>query len=249
MVGRKIKLYFKMLAAQYCVQMQKSIRNKQDELTQFITIEKTKPNPNQDKIQEAYQHLNDIDNYKISGSIIRNKEKMILEQEKPNKFFFDREKQKQKTIKQSETIKNDKITTLTKDFQIVNYCKNFFYDLYTKTQTNAQIQKKLLNPLKAKITNEDNKKLTQQITFVELNTAIFQLENGKSPGIDGIPIEFYRTYYEYIKNDLLQLYNSIFFGNDNLTTSMNEAIITLLPKNYKRKLKKLEANLSTMLRL
>ena len=96
MVGGKIKLYFKMLATQYCVQMQKSIRNKQDELTQFMTIEKTKPNPNQDKIQEAHKHLNDIDNYKISGSIIRSKEKMILEQENPNKFFFDQEKKNKK---------------------------------------------------------------------------------------------------------------------------------------------------------
>ena len=60
------KLYFKMLATQYCVQIQKNIRNKQDEPAQFITIEKTKPNPNQDKIQ-AHQHLQDIDNYKISG--------------------------------------------------------------------------------------------------------------------------------------------------------------------------------------
>ena len=75
-----------MLATQYCVQMQKSIRNKQDELTQFMTIEKTKPNPNQDKIQEAHKHLNDIGNYKISGSIIRSKEKMILEQENPTNF-------------------------------------------------------------------------------------------------------------------------------------------------------------------
>ena len=201
MVGGRKKLYFKMPAAQYCVQMQKNIHNNQDQLTQFITIEKTKPKPNQDKIQEAHQHLQDIDNYKISGSIIRSKEKMILEQEKPNKFFFDQEKQKQKqkTIKQLQTIENDKIITLTNDFQILNYCKKFFSDLYTKTQTNAQIQEKLLNPLKAKITNEDNKKLTQQINFAELKTAIFQLGNGKSPGIDGIPIEFYKSYHEYIQ--------------------------------------------------
>ena len=43
-----------MLATQYCVQMQKNMRNKQDELTQFIATEKAKPNPNQDKIQEAH---------------------------------------------------------------------------------------------------------------------------------------------------------------------------------------------------
>ena len=39
------KLYFKMIATQYCVQMQKNMRNKRDQLTQFLAIEKTKPNP------------------------------------------------------------------------------------------------------------------------------------------------------------------------------------------------------------
>ena len=68
---------------------------------------------------------------------------MILEQEKSNKFFFDQEKQKQKqkTIKQLQTIENDKITTLTNDFQILNYCKKFFSGLYTKTQTMPKYKK------------------------------------------------------------------------------------------------------------
>ena len=74
-----------------CTNAKKKRSNKQDELTQFITTEKTKPNPNQDKIKEAHQHLQDIGNYKISGSIIHSIEKMILEQETPNKFFFDQE--------------------------------------------------------------------------------------------------------------------------------------------------------------
>ena len=109
-----------MIATQYCAQMQKNMRNKRDQLTQFLAIEKTKPNPNQDKIQEAHQYLPVTDNYKISGSKIPSKEKIILEQEKPSKFFFDQEKQKQKTIKQLEKIENDKIITLTNDFQIRN---------------------------------------------------------------------------------------------------------------------------------
>ena len=120
-----------MFATQYCVQMQKNIHNKLDELTQFITIEKTKTNPNQDKIQETDQHLQDIANYKISGSIIHSEE-TILEQEKPHKFSFDQEKQK--TIKQLQTIENHKIITFTNDFQILNYCKTFFSDLNTKTE-------------------------------------------------------------------------------------------------------------------
>ena len=68
--------------------------------------------------------------------------------------------------------------------------------------------------------------------------------------MDGIPIEFYKSYYGYTKNDLQQLYNLILFRNDNLTPSMNQVIINLLHKNDKKEnLKNLEANLSTMLRL
>ena len=73
-----------MLATQYCVQMQKNIRNKQDELTQFIAIEKD---------------LQDIDNYKVSRSIIRSKEKIILDQEKTSRFSMTK-KNKNKNKKQ-----------------------------------------------------------------------------------------------------------------------------------------------------
>ena len=41
------------------------------------------------------------------------------------------------------------------------------------------------------------------------------MENNKSPGLDGIQIEFYKTFYEVIENDLLQLYKSILFIEKN----------------------------------
>ena len=88
-----------MLATHYYVTMQKNIRKKQEEITYFINTEKIKQNPNQHKTNKAQQHLEDIQNYKISSSIIRSKEKIILEQEKPNKFFFDKKKNKSKDKK------------------------------------------------------------------------------------------------------------------------------------------------------
>ena len=56
------------------------------------------------------------------------------------------------------------------------------------------------------------------------------MENGTSPGIDGLPIEFYKSLCEIIKNDLLELYNSILLRNENLSHSMNQAIVALLTK-------------------
>ena len=40
------------------------------------------------------------------------------------------------------------------------------------------------------------------------------MENDKSPGIDGIPIEFYEIFYEFLEQDLLQLYNKKIYQNN-----------------------------------
>ena len=79
-----------------------------------------KQKPDQNKINTAQHHLQDVQNYKTSASIIRSKEKLILEQEKQNKFFFDREKQKQKA-KQLQKIQDNKTTMITNDFPILKH--------------------------------------------------------------------------------------------------------------------------------
>ena len=85
----------------------------------------------------------------------------MLQQEKPNKFFFDQEKLKQKKIKQLRTTQNNE-TTITNNSEILKYCKTFYSTLYTKTQTHPKIQKTLLERLKPKINYEENKKLIKQ---------------------------------------------------------------------------------------
>ena len=56
------------------------------------------------------------------------------------------------------------------------------------------------------------------------------MKNDKSPGTDRIPIEFYIIFYELLKNDLLQLYDNILFIEKDITNTMHQAIITLIPK-------------------
>ena len=46
----------------------------------------------------------------------------MLQQEKPNKFFFDQEKLKQKKIKQLQTTQNNE-TTITNNSEILNIVK------------------------------------------------------------------------------------------------------------------------------
>ena len=84
---------------------------------------------------------------------------------------------------------------------------------------------------KNKITNEQNKSLTQTISLREIKNIIFQVEKCKSSGIYGLPIEFCKAKYKILKHDLSELYNSILFQGENLTYSMNQIIIAMIPKN------------------
>ena len=78
--------------------------------------------------------------------------------------------------------------------------------------------------------NEQNEYLTKLIIKNELKQAIYQMQNDKSPGIDGIPVEFYKTFYETLENDLIQLYNNILFLEKSITNTMKQAITTLIPR-------------------
>ena len=90
-------------------------------------------------------------------------------------------------------------------------------------------QEDLIRNISKKFIQQQNDILIKQINQNKIKQAIFQMENSKSPGIDGIPIEFYKQFYEYIKHDLLQLYENILFIEKQTPKIMNRAIITLIP--------------------
>ena len=77
-------------------------------------------------------------------------------------------------------------------------CKKYSKNLYTKFPTNQQ-------NIERKITNDQNKTLTVPTPKKEMEAALSEMENGKAPGIDELPIEFYETNFELIQNDLQQL--------------------------------------------
>ena len=89
-------MYLKTILIDFCTRKNKHIHKKQEDQISYITQEKSKLTPNIEKINKYQQELNDIENYKTEGTIIRSKEKVILNEEKPNKYFYSQEKQKQK---------------------------------------------------------------------------------------------------------------------------------------------------------
>ena len=75
------------------------------------------------------------------------------------------------------------------------------------------------------------------VSLEELADIIYTFENGKSPGIDGLSIEFYKKCFGIIKFELLDFINSVIFEG-HLPHKVNTGVIKLLyKKDDKRDLK------------
>ena len=53
------------------------------------------------------------------------------------------------------------------------------------------------------MTNEQRKLCEGELTENEIFDALTGIDNNKSPGNDGLTKEFYRTFWNYIKNDYM----------------------------------------------
>lgn len=52
---------------------------------------------------------------------------------------------------------------------------------------------------------------------------------GKTPGIDGLQVEFFKAFWSVVGEDLLEVFNDS-FTNGHLPLSCRRAVLTLLPK-------------------
>ena len=67
------KLYFKIIAIKFLTEKNQKINNKLQKLTNNILEEKNKKEPNKMNIDNWQNQINDIENYKTQGTIIRSK--------------------------------------------------------------------------------------------------------------------------------------------------------------------------------
>ena len=92
---------------------------------------------------------------------------------------------------------------------------------------------KFFFPNERKTISDDIKSdFDRDININEIKEAVKRMKNEKSPGIDGFPVEFYKIFWNEIKDMLSESYQySIDTGS--LSISQKQGIITLLPKSDK----------------
>ena len=135
------------------------------------------------------------------------------------------------TIKAEKDIMNNVQpgTILDNKSSIELYVKNYYKKLYTKEECNENLKEWFLSLVTKKLTELDRRELDKEINEKEIFDAISSTKQGKSPGIDGIPIEFYLEYWNIIKVEICSIIRNVIDGLS-LEEKQRKAIIVLIPK-------------------
>ena len=116
---------------------------------------------------------------------------------------------------------------LTNDREILKEQRKFYQELFTK---DPQVSFQLENEDKDDIIDPQSLAATNNpFSDEEIAKAIQGLNNGKTPGCDGIVIEFYKVFWSGIKEMLCDAIR-LMYEEHRVCDSMSKGIINLIPK-------------------
>ena len=104
-------------------------------------------------------------------------------------------------------------------------------EFYTRlfTQSNPHELDRVLEGVKRVVTADINAELVKPYTMEEIDIAIKQMAPLKAPGLDGMPLLFYQSFWQNIGPEVSEaVLSCLNFGT--LLKSINHTFITLIPK-------------------
>ena len=221
----------------YATFKHKNEKEEEKKLLQDIkNLENELENPNADiekitsTMAEKKQLLCYIYDNKINGQILRSKAIHVEQNEKNSTYFANLEKHKSEKKAIHKLVVNGK--TLTDKNEILNAEVNFYSKIYNATKINENLANDFLNKPINILSDGEKQTCEGCLTEYECKLALNQMKNNKSPGSDGLSVEFYKTFWRDISQFLLNSLNHS-FEIGNLTQLQRQGIITLIPKPNK----------------
>ena len=178
-----------------------------------------------------YDHLS-------RGAIVRSRATWFEQGEKSDKYFLNLE-----TYKKSKSCIRKVFTKdgfLTSDPKRIMKEVEVFYSSLYKTD-NSKIPNDvsntfLLSQAIPKLSNEEAMGCEGRLTLAECFKSLRSFQSNKSPGNDGLTVEFYNAFWESLGELLVDSLNCS-FDKGELSNSQKQAIITLIEKKDKDKRK------------
>ena len=172
---------------------------------------------------------------KAQGAQIRSRAKWVEEGEKNTSFFLKLERKHQtNNIINSIQTQNGNVVYNSDD--ILKESVDFYQTLYSKQSIDRDLFGSFFDNIHSNnILNDSDANVCEGIvTPDECFKALESMARNKSPGYDGIPTEFYVTFWNEVKDFLVNSYNEAFVKGE-LSNTQKQIIISLLFKKHDRR--------------
>ena len=182
----------------------------------------------------AQEELETFYETKVEGIIIRSRARWYEHGERSSKYFLNLEKRNR--VKEH-IRKLDINGVLTTDsLKIFNEQKRFYQELYQSTNGMSNNTEKITlflgNLNIPKLSEREKNSCEGKIYVSECHKLLDSFQNNKTPGNDGIPIEFYKKFWSLISDPLINSINECFEKGE-MSVSQKQAVITLIEEKEK----------------
>jgi len=238
MIWEMVKFHVKEFSIQYGQEKARKERDKVKALEQkLLEIERELEHSNRNIIKvRKSQIVAGLEQYyleKAKAAQIRARVTDIEDGEKNTKYFLSLEKNRQ----ENNTIHSLKIcsTKITGNSRVLREVTSFWENIYKSKVVNDQdIEEYLADiSLERGLADKEQEICEGLLTIEECNEALKNMKSNKSPGSDGLPKEFYETFWDNIKHMVIDSLNES-FQKGTMTPSQRNGIITLMFKKGDR---------------
>jgi len=211
---------------------ERQLQNNYEEATKIFESDQSELNAI--RLNEIKEKLELFYEEKAKGIIIRARARWHEHGERSSKYFLNLEKRNHVKKHIRKLLVGGSM--ITEPLIILSEQKLFYQDLYrTKTEAveiNSSINE-FLNKLGIpKLSAEQKQTCEGKISIQECENVLDSFQTNKSPGNDGIPIEFYKRCWNLISQPFLESVNESFEKGE-MSNSQKQAVITLIEKKGK----------------
>lgn len=147
--------------------------------------------------------------------------------EKCTKFFLNYQRQNYSKKNISRLILKSGQMINSKE-EIQNELEKYFGEIFSENLA-TDLQYPFPISCKEKLSNSQKISCEGPITEEELHEVVWSFQKGKTPGVDGIPVEVYQTFFDSLKKPMLSCFNHS-YQVGHLSETQKEGIISLLLK-------------------
>ena len=170
------------------------------------------------RLDEIKEKLELFYEEKVKGIIIRARARWHEYGERSTKYFLNLEKRNHVKKHIRKLLISGSITT--DPYQILS-------------EETSDSTESFLNSLNIpQLSEEQKQSCEERITVEECRTVIGTFQNNKSPGNDGLPIEFYKCCWDLISDPFIDCVNES-FDKEEMSNSQRQAVITLIERKEK----------------